>query len=60
MHVYEDDPAGRQRIIRAPLELMAQGKIHTPIAARIPMTDVKTAHQLIESGKPMGKILLKP
>lgn len=60
MHVYEQDPEGRQRIIRAPLELMAKGAIHTPIAARIPMAEVSRAHELIESGKPMGKILLKP
>jgi NADPH:quinone reductase len=60
MHVYGRDPEGRQRIIRAPLELMAKGAIHTRIAARIPMTDAGKAHALIESGKAMGKILLKP
>lgn len=60
MHVYEDDREGRQRIIRAPLELMAKGKIRTPIAARIPLTEVGKAHELIESRMQMGKILLKP
>lgn len=60
MHVYEDDPEGRQRIIRAPLELMAAGKIRTPVAARFPLAEVSKAHELIESGKAMGKILLKP
>jgi NADPH:quinone reductase len=60
MHVYEDDPEGRQRIIRAPLDLVAKGKIRTPIAARIPLAEAGKAHELIESRKPMGKILLKP
>ena len=60
MHVYEDDREGRQRIIRAPLDLLAKGKIHTPIAARIPLAEASKAHELIESRKPMGKILLKP
>jgi NADPH2:quinone reductase len=60
MHVYEDDREGRQRIIRAPLDLMAKGRIHTPVAARIPLVDVGKAHELIESRQPMGKILLKP
>lgn len=60
MHVYEDDREGRQRIIRAPLELMADGKIRTPIAAVMRLADVAKAHELIESGKALGKILLKP
>jgi NADPH2:quinone reductase len=60
MHVYEGDPEGRQRIIRAPLDLMASGKIRLPVAARIPLTEVARAHALIESGKALGRILLKP
>ncbi|WP_415021275.1 quinone oxidoreductase family protein [Bradyrhizobium sp.] len=60
MHVYEDDAAGRRRIIRAPLELMAAGKIRTPVARRIALSEVARAHALIESGKALGKILLKP
>ena len=60
MHVYEQDPEGRRRIIQAPLDLMAKGAIRTPIAARIPLADVRQAHELLESGSAMGKILLKP
>lgn len=60
MHVYEDDPEGRRRIIQEPLELLSAGKIRTPVYAEFPMADVAKAHETLESGKPLGKILLRP
>jgi NADPH:quinone reductase len=60
MHVYEHDSRGRQRIVRAPLALMTSGKIRTPVAARFQLAEVRKAHELLESRRAMGKILLKP
>ncbi|MEB3300382.1 MAG: zinc-binding dehydrogenase [Cyanobacteriota bacterium] len=38
--------------------LLAQGKIEPVIATRLPLTEVKRAHELIETAAVQGKIVL--
>ncbi|MFD4413619.1 zinc-binding alcohol dehydrogenase family protein [Streptomyces sp. NPDC058476] len=43
------------------MALLADGKLHSRIAARLPLTDAAKAHELMERGTTVvGRILLKP
>ena len=46
--------------IKILVNYLAQKKIHPYIYDRIPLSEAARAHQLIESGATMGKIVLKP
>jgi NADPH:quinone reductase-like Zn-dependent oxidoreductase len=49
-------PSGRQ--LREINQLIAAGKLKTHIATVLPLTEVRKAHQLSESGRTRGKIIL--
>lgn len=40
------------------LQLLAEGKIHPVIAARLPLLDARAANELLEAGGVNGKIVL--
>jgi NADPH:quinone reductase-like Zn-dependent oxidoreductase len=42
------------------VEQLASRKIAPAIYARIPLTEARRAHELLESGRAFGKILLQP
>ena len=60
MHTFDDDVETRRRCTLALLELLAQGAIQPPIHDRIPLAEAARAHTLLESGKVLGKLVLKP
>ncbi len=45
---------------RALLALLREGKIHPVVAARLPFTDARHAHELLESSAAKGKLVLVP
>jgi NADPH:quinone reductase-like Zn-dependent oxidoreductase len=45
---------------RALLELLGQGKIHPVVAERLPLSDARRAHELLESSADRGKLVLVP
>jgi NADPH:quinone reductase-like Zn-dependent oxidoreductase len=45
---------------RALLELLRRGEIHPVVAERLPLTDARRAHQLLESTAAKGKLVLVP
>ncbi len=47
-----------RRILDHLMGLLAAGKVTPVVAARIPLTEAARAHQLVESGKYAGKIVL--
>ncbi|MBV8353477.1 MAG: NADP-dependent oxidoreductase, partial [Verrucomicrobia bacterium] len=51
-------PSGRQ--LREVNRLIAAGKLKTHIATVLPLSEVRKAHQLSESGRTRGKIILHP
>src|SRR6201987_864991 len=51
-------PSGEQ--LREINKLIAAGKLKTHIATVLPLTEVRKAHQLSESGRTRGKIILHP
>ena len=60
MHLYDRDPEARRRVMDHVLELFAAGDIHPPIGSRLPMEQVAKAQSMVEMGKTLGRILLKP
>jgi NADPH:quinone reductase len=55
-HMVEERRAG----MRALIEMLAAGKLHPRIHAHLPLTEAKRAHQMLESGAVLGKLLLRP
>jgi NADPH:quinone reductase len=55
-HLVEERRAG----MRAVIAMLAAGKLHPRIHARLPLTEAKRAHEMIESGIVLGKLLLQP
>jgi NADPH2:quinone reductase len=42
------------------LELLRQGKIHPVVAERLPLTDARRAHEMLEGSASTGKLVLVP
>ena len=42
------------------VELLREGKIHPVVAERLPLTDARHAHELLESSAAKGKLVLVP
>jgi len=45
---------------RALLELLRRGEIHPVVAERVPLTDARRAHEMLESSAAKGKLVLVP
>jgi NADPH:quinone reductase-like Zn-dependent oxidoreductase len=45
---------------KALLELLGEGRIHPVVAERMPLTDARRAHELLESSADKGKLVLVP
>jgi len=55
-HLVEERRAG----MRALIELLGEGKLHPHIHARLKLADAQKAHEMLESGAVIGKLLLQP
>lgn len=60
MHVFDKDREGRRSAMRALLPMLEQGLIKPHIDSRFPLAQARQAHELLDSGKVLGKIILKP
>jgi NADPH2:quinone reductase len=60
MHTLDDWPELRARATLDLIRLLHEKKIRVPIYERIPLAEAPRAHRLFESGKVMGKLLMKP
>lgn len=60
MHVFDDVPARRHACTTLLLALLARGAIRPVIQQRLPLAEAARAHELLESGKVLGKLVLKP
>jgi NADPH2:quinone reductase len=60
MHSLDKSPALRRAAMDELVPLLEARKISPPIFERMPLSDVRRAHVLFESGMASGKILLKP
>ena len=55
-HLVEERRAG----MRALIDMLAAGKLHPRIHACLPLTEAMHAHEMLESGAVLGKLLLRP
>jgi len=55
-HLVEERRAG----LRAVIDMLAAGKLHPRIHAVLPLSDAARAHEMLESGAVLGKLLLRP
>lgn len=60
MHTSEAIPELRSEGMKKAIEFLHAGKISPAIGARIPLKEAARAHELLESRKALGKIVLKP
>jgi NADPH:quinone reductase len=54
------DPEWFREDYRALLNLLREGKIHPVVAERLPLSDARHAHELLESSADKGKLVLVP
>jgi NADPH:quinone reductase len=59
MHTYDHMPEPRRQAMQAAVDLLASG-VKPAIAATLPLAEAARAHDLVESRKAIGKIVLKP
>ena len=60
MHAFDDDPEPRRNATAALLRLLGEGAIRPPIHERVPLAEASRAHELLENGRVLGNLLLKP
>jgi NADPH:quinone reductase-like Zn-dependent oxidoreductase len=54
------DPEWFREDFLALLELLAADKIHPVVAERLPLTEARRAHELLEQSASVGKLVLVP
>jgi NADPH:quinone reductase len=54
------DPEWFREDFRALLELLRKGKIHPVVAGRLPLSEARRAHEMLESSAAKGKLVLVP
>jgi NADPH:quinone reductase len=60
IHTWDHLPEERRAGMRALIDMLAAGKLHPRVHARLPLTDAVRAHEMLESGAVLGKLLLVP
>jgi NADPH:quinone reductase len=60
IHSFDDRPDVRMATRKVLLEHLAAGRICPLIHDRLPLAEAARAHELLESGQVIGKLLLKP
>jgi len=60
MHSFDHDPAGRQRIAQRTIEIFASGRVKPPLHGRLPLSEARQAHELLDARAVLGKLILKP
>ena len=60
MHTFDDDGDARRAATAALLRMLGDGVIRPAIHDRIPLAQAARAQALLESGKVLGKLVLKP
>ena len=60
MHTFDQDTARRRAYMESAIALMSTGKIRAPSATVLPLGQARRAHELLEQGQTMGKVVLQP
>jgi NADPH2:quinone reductase len=60
MHTYDHMEEPRRAAMARAVELLGGGIVKPAIAERLPLSEARRAHEMIEARSAMGKIVLKP
>jgi NADPH2:quinone reductase len=60
MHSFDEDRNNRRQLMQEAIRFMAQGQIKAPSARLMKFPEIKIAHELLETGNVLGKIVLDP
>jgi NADPH2:quinone reductase len=60
IHGYDDRRERRRNAMMSAIAQFAAGKIDPAISARVPLAEARRAHEMLEGGRALGKILLQP
>jgi NADPH2:quinone reductase len=60
IHTVDKDHALRRGLMERAIELMAAGRLRPPPPTVLPLSEARRAHELMEAGKTLGKIVLVP
>ena len=60
IHTWDHLPEERRAGMRALIDMLAAGKLNPRIHGRLPLTEAARAHEMLESGAVLGKLLLVP
>ena len=60
MHTFDVDVSVRRSLMNDAIAQMANGDVKAPPAKLLKMTDIQLAHQWLEAGSSMGKIVIQP
>jgi NADPH2:quinone reductase len=60
IHTLDHNRELRRGLMGRAIELMAAGRVRPPAATVLPLTEAARAHELMEAGRTMGKVVLAP
>ena len=60
MHTLDEDVSVRRGLMQQAISQMASGHVKAPTAKILKMTEIQLAHQWLDAGSSMGKIVLQP
>lgn len=60
IHTFDQHRAERRALMQRAIDLMAAGDVHAPQTTVVPLDEVRQAHELLDSGKTLGKLVLRP
>ncbi len=60
IHTFDQHRDQRRALMQRAIDMMAAGDIHAPKITVMPLDDVQHAHELLDSGKTLGKLVLRP
>ena len=59
-HVYDDKTERRLANAEKVFEMLKEGRVTPVVAAEFPLSEARAAHELLDSGRAIGKIVLRP
>ena len=60
MHLLDEDRGTRRRVTEELIGLLSSGRIEPHIYKSLPLSSAAEAHKLVETGRVLGKLVLKP
>ena len=60
IHTLDHDRKLRRALMERAIQLMAAGRLRPPPPTLLPLTEAARAHELMEAGRTLGKVVLVP